>query len=375
MQYSLPSPLGAEPYWQEVSSLECAPIATTEEDTLMEMSEMQVWPAGLSPSLVTVEDSSLEGSSRADDSEGATLSLPCSLGRPSSGASGASGSIMELEEEEEDDDEEGEVEEEEAPPELSSGPDRDGVRAGGAVPKVNLNGQLGGQRSDGRRGEQPGGGGGGGARGGGGSVEGCVISDQQVFIQQRETGGHSGDNRWVRRKWVISCSSPHTANTHLSVSTCRVVGGGAFTPYVSDKDSLRGWAGSLGRDMSGLHLAQETLLTPVRDAGYSQAPRGRVLPSVRGRGNGIRASLLVVMMQGADWSGLTADCRLQRDEPEEGAAETGGSTRARKVTRLSGCEAAANTQPVTHDPSHLPRPSVQVEVRKVQRSGLRRLNH
>uniref|UniRef100_A0A671XB07 Ankyrin-1 n=1 Tax=Sparus aurata TaxID=8175 RepID=A0A671XB07_SPAAU len=89
MQYSLPSPLGAEPYWQEVSSLECAPIATTEEDTLMEMSDVQVWPAGVSPSLVTVEDSSLEGSSRADDSEGATLSLPCSLGRPSSGASGA----------------------------------------------------------------------------------------------------------------------------------------------------------------------------------------------------------------------------------------------------------------------------------------------
>uniref|UniRef100_A0A8C3AS60 Ankyrin 1 n=1 Tax=Cyclopterus lumpus TaxID=8103 RepID=A0A8C3AS60_CYCLU len=105
MQYSLPSPLGSEPYWQEVSSLECAPIATTEEDTLMEMSEVQLWPAGLSPSLVTVEDSSLDGSSRADDSEGATLSLPWSLGRPSSGASGASGSIMELEEEEEDEEE------------------------------------------------------------------------------------------------------------------------------------------------------------------------------------------------------------------------------------------------------------------------------
>lgn len=161
----------------------------------MEMSEMQVWPAGLSPSLVTVEDSSLEGSSRADDSEGATLSLPCSLGRPSSGASG---SIMELEEEEEED-EEGEVEEEEAPQELPSVPDRDRVRAGGAVPKVNLNGQLGGQRSDGRRGEQPGGGG---PRGSGGLVEGCFISGQQVFIQEREMRGpaveHQGDNRWVR---------------------------------------------------------------------------------------------------------------------------------------------------------------------------------
>lgn len=172
-------------------------MATTEEDTLMEMSEMQVWPAGLSPSLVTVEDSSLEGSSRADDSEGATLSLPCSLGRPSSGASGASGSIMELEEEEED--EEGEVEEEEAPQELPSEPDRDRARAGGAVPKVNLNGQLGGQRSEGRRGEQPGGGG---PRGSGGLVEGCFISGQQVFVQERDMRGqaveHKGDNRWVR---------------------------------------------------------------------------------------------------------------------------------------------------------------------------------
>uniref|UniRef100_A0A8C8EN64 ZU5 domain-containing protein n=1 Tax=Oncorhynchus tshawytscha TaxID=74940 RepID=A0A8C8EN64_ONCTS len=101
LQYSLPSPLGAEPYWQEVSSLECAPIATTEEDILMEMSDVQVWPSGVSPSLVTVEDSSLDGSSRADDSEGATLTLPFSLGRPSSGASWASGSIMGLEEEEE----------------------------------------------------------------------------------------------------------------------------------------------------------------------------------------------------------------------------------------------------------------------------------
>uniref|UniRef100_A0A4W5NR94 Ankyrin 1 n=1 Tax=Hucho hucho TaxID=62062 RepID=A0A4W5NR94_9TELE len=85
MQYSLPSPLGNEPYWQEVSSLECAPMATTEEDTLMEMSDVQVWPSGNSPSLVAVEDSSLE-CSNADDSEG-LLGLPYgSLSRPGSGA-------------------------------------------------------------------------------------------------------------------------------------------------------------------------------------------------------------------------------------------------------------------------------------------------
>uniref|UniRef100_A0A3P8R0R5 Ankyrin 1, erythrocytic b n=1 Tax=Astatotilapia calliptera TaxID=8154 RepID=A0A3P8R0R5_ASTCA len=206
MQYSLPSPLGVEPYWQEVSSLECAPIATTEEDTLMEMSDVQVWPAGVSPSLVTVEDSSLEGSSRADDSEGATLSLPCSLGRPSSGASGASGSIMELEEEEEEEEEEGEVEEEEAPQEPASAlAERDRVRASGAVPKVNLNGQLGGQRSDVRRVESVAVGGG--TKGGGGmvglgSVEGIsVVSGQQVYSQRCEITGlgrateHNGDNR------------------------------------------------------------------------------------------------------------------------------------------------------------------------------------
>ncbi|KAM9841694.1 uncharacterized protein ank1b [Aulostomus maculatus] len=261
MQYSLPSPLGVEPYWQEVSSLECAPIATTEEDTLMEMSDVQVWPAGVSPSLVTVEDSSLEGSSRADDSEGATLSLPCSLGRPSSGASGASGSIMELEEEEEE--EEGEVEEEEAPQEPASAlAERDRVRASGAVPKVNLNGQLGGQRSEGRRGEAVATGGG--ARGGGAglaSVEGIsVVAGQQVYAQRCEVSGlsraaeHNGDNR--------------------------LVGGGAFQPY-SDKESLQGWVGSVssGRDvgMPSLHVAQEALLTPVCDTGYSHVLRGRFL--------------------------------------------------------------------------------------------------
>uniref|UniRef100_A0A8C2PNX4 Ankyrin-1 n=1 Tax=Cyprinus carpio TaxID=7962 RepID=A0A8C2PNX4_CYPCA len=89
MQYSLPSPLGNEPYWQEVSSMECAPIATTEEDTLMEMSEVQVWPSGNSPSIVTVEDSSLE-CSNADDSEAL---LNRSLGPSRSGTPGANGPV------------------------------------------------------------------------------------------------------------------------------------------------------------------------------------------------------------------------------------------------------------------------------------------
>lgn len=285
MQYSLPSPLGAEPYWQEVSSLECAPIATTEEDTLMEMSEMQVWPAGLSPSLVTVEDSSLEGSSRADDSEGATLSLPCSLGRPSSGASGASGSIMELEEEEEDD-EEGEVEEEEAPPEPSSGLDRDGLRAGGAVPKVNLNGQLGGQRSDGRRGEQPvGGGGGGGARGGGGSVEGCVVSGQQVLVQQRETGGHSGDNRWVTEAARLLFSS-HCKHAPVCLYLQSRWGRSLHTLRVR-----QGLSAGMGGVTGTRHVGPSPGAGDPPDSGEGRrlltGTQGACPPSVRGRGNGI----------------------------------------------------------------------------------------
>ncbi len=205
MQYSLPSPLGIEPYWQEVSSLESAPIATTEEDTLMEMSDVQVWPAGVSPSLVTVEDSSLDGSSRADDSEANTLSLPCSsLGRPSSGASGASGSIMELEEEEEEE----EIEEDDIQHEPVSA-SAEKAWASGAVPKANYNGQAGGQRSEGKRTEVAAAAGGsltGVARGGGKGGKGAsseekfsVLTGQQLYAQLCERTGltraleHNGD--------------------------------------------------------------------------------------------------------------------------------------------------------------------------------------
>uniref|UniRef100_A0A4W5RI57 Ankyrin 1 n=1 Tax=Hucho hucho TaxID=62062 RepID=A0A4W5RI57_9TELE len=70
----------------------CAPMAITEEDTLMEMSDVQVWPSGNIPSLVAVEDSSLE-CSNADDSEG-LLGLPYgSLGRPGRRASGGGGGL------------------------------------------------------------------------------------------------------------------------------------------------------------------------------------------------------------------------------------------------------------------------------------------
>ncbi|XP_017573586.2 ankyrin-1 isoform X2 [Pygocentrus nattereri] len=304
MQYSLPSPLGVEPYWQEVSSLECAPIAPTEEEAMLEMSDVQVWPAGVSPSLVTVEDSSLDGSSRADDSDANTLSLPCSsLGRPSSGASGASGSIMELEEEEE---EEEEVDEEDM--------QHDPV-AGGAIPKANPNRQVGGQRSEGRRAEVAAGcsmaGGARGGAGGGGAIASSeekfsVLTGQQIYAQLCERTGltraleHNGDR----------------------------LGSGAFQPYVQEKEafseSLHSWSqskgrqavGSSGREQSQPRVAQEALLTPVCDTGHSEVLRGRLLgtqPFEKGLGFSHQEGELRVWDQDRQ--------KAQRDEPVEFTSE------------------------------------------------------
>lgn len=191
MQYSLPSPLGAEPYWQEVSSLDCAPIATTEEDTLMEMSDVQVWPSGNSPSLVAVEDSSLE-CSNADDSEG-LLGLPYgSLGQPASQASAASGGggvlsgSIELPE---DDSEMG----------VDSLSTTTPASLGGTIAGINLNGLNNGQGSEASSeasavtsttgGDGTGGGGGGGM----GSEEGLslVAGQQRVYARLSESTGLS----------------------------------------------------------------------------------------------------------------------------------------------------------------------------------------
>uniref|UniRef100_A0A665VV24 Ankyrin 1, erythrocytic a n=1 Tax=Echeneis naucrates TaxID=173247 RepID=A0A665VV24_ECHNA len=195
MQYSLPSPLGAEPYWQEVSSLDCAPIATTEEDTLMEMSDVQVWPSGNSPSLVPVEDSSLE-CSNADDSEG-LLGLPYgSLGRPASQASAASGGggvlsgSIELPE---DDSEMG----------VDSLSTATPASLGGTIAGMNLNGLNNGQGSEASSevsaltsttgGDGAGGGGGGRGGGGTGSEEGLslVAGQQRVYARLSESPGLS----------------------------------------------------------------------------------------------------------------------------------------------------------------------------------------
>ncbi|XP_039222832.1 ankyrin-1 isoform X2 [Crotalus tigris] len=68
MHYALPSPLCTDQYWNEVAILEAIPMAASEQDALLEMSDMQVWSSGLTPSLVTAEDSSLE-CSKAEDSD------------------------------------------------------------------------------------------------------------------------------------------------------------------------------------------------------------------------------------------------------------------------------------------------------------------
>ncbi|XP_048367929.1 ankyrin-1 isoform X2 [Sphaerodactylus townsendi] len=68
LHYALPSPLRVDQYWSEVAIMDAIPMAATEQDALMEMSDMQVWSSGLTPSLVTAEDSSLE-CSKAEDSD------------------------------------------------------------------------------------------------------------------------------------------------------------------------------------------------------------------------------------------------------------------------------------------------------------------
>uniref|UniRef100_A0A8C9XUD3 Ankyrin-1 n=1 Tax=Sander lucioperca TaxID=283035 RepID=A0A8C9XUD3_SANLU len=231
MQYSLPSPLGAEPYWQEVSSLDCAPIATTEEDTLMEMSDVQVWPSGNSPSLVPVEDSSLE-CSNADDSEG-LLGLPYgSLGRPASQASVPSG--------------------------------------GGGV----LSGSIELPEDDSEMGVDSLTGGGGGGEGGTGSEEGLslVAGQQRVYARLSESPG-------------LSCVADR--NGDRSGNGGNGGGGGSFLSYLQEQsgpgwipvtDPTQAWVGSQPKPRQAMdtmissvcnavdgdqsHISQEALLQP-----------------------------------------------------------------------------------------------------------------
>ncbi|KAL3063256.1 hypothetical protein OYC64_002933 [Pagothenia borchgrevinki] len=288
MQYSLPSPLGAEPYWQEVSSLDCAPIATTEEDTLMEMSDVQVWPTGNSPSLVPVEDSSLE-CSNADDSEG-LLGLPYgSLGRPASQASAASGGggVLSGSIELPEDDSEMGVES------LSTATPASIV---GTIAGINLNGLNNCQRSGASSevsavtsttgGDGAGRGGGGRGGGGTGSEEGLslVAGQQRVYARLSESPG-------------LSCVADR--NGDRSGNGGNGGGGGSFLSYLQEQsgpgwipvtDPTQAWVGTQPKPrqaMEGMissvcnamdgdpsHVSQEALLQPVRDMGHSEILRG-----------------------------------------------------------------------------------------------------
>ncbi|XP_070454871.1 ankyrin-1 isoform X3 [Equus przewalskii] len=68
LHYALSSPLRADQYWNEVAMIDSNPLVVMDPDAMLEMSDMQVWSAGLTPSLVTAEDSSLE-CSKAEDSD------------------------------------------------------------------------------------------------------------------------------------------------------------------------------------------------------------------------------------------------------------------------------------------------------------------
>ncbi|TRY55096.1 hypothetical protein DNTS_034517, partial [Danionella cerebrum] len=281
MQYSLPSPLGNEPYWQEVSSMECAPIATTEEDTLMEMSEVQVWPSGNSPSLVAVEDSSLE-CSNADDVEAlANRSLGCSRnGTPSGNGQvgfpqeGLSGSVELLED-------------------FSIGADSDYTVAGmlSLSEGVNISpldrGQ-GSERAEGAVGQEvnnitdafSGGLG----EGGGTNLEDsiCLFSgQQQLYSRMNESPGlrrraEHGDDRlspgsflsYLQDQGSSGChSTPDVTQNRLSSLQCSL-------PRQAIESVMSSVRAAMVCDSNQSCLGQEALIEPVRDMGHSEIFHG-----------------------------------------------------------------------------------------------------
>ncbi|XP_053726008.1 ankyrin-1-like isoform X7 [Synchiropus splendidus] len=269
MQYSLPSPLGAEPYWQEVSSLDCAPIATTEEDTLMEMSDVQVWPSGHSPSLVPVEDSSLE-CSNADDSEG-LLGLPYgSLGRPASAGGAVLSGSTELPE---DDSEMG----------VDSLSTATPASLGGTIAGISLNGANNGQGSEASSEASAvanttgvDGAGGGGWRGTG-SEDGLslVAGQHRVYARLSESP-------------ALSCVPDPSADRSSNGGSGTGRESGSFLSYLQEQTgpgwspvtNAQAWVAHQPTDavMSSVCNAvdhgQEGLLQPVRDMGHSEILRG-----------------------------------------------------------------------------------------------------
>ncbi|TSW89638.1 Ankyrin-1 [Bagarius yarrelli] len=274
-QHSLASSIGLEPYWQDVSSLDGAPIATTEEDTLMEMSEVQVWPSGKSPCLVAVEDSSLE-CSNAEDSEALSYG---SIGRPGSATPGTghpiglSGSIELLE----DQSIGGDLEYSTITP--GTGVNINGLDGGQGLETVEKAVKVadGGDRnvSEGETGSL-------GVRDDSGLVEGLsvIAGQQKVYARMCESPGLSrvADRNGDRSSGVSFLS-------YLQDQT-----GPGWHPI---PDPTQNWAGSsqaanfqqaketmlssvmaaVDGDLSQSHLSQDGLLQPVRDIGHSEILR------------------------------------------------------------------------------------------------------
>lgn len=105
----------------------------------------------------------------------------------------------------------------------------------------------------------------------------------------------------------------------------RVVGGGAFQPYLPDKDSLQGWMGSVssGRDVPGLRVAEEALLTPVCDTGYSHVLRGRLLQGTQPFDRGLGFSHQEAGQRAWEQEPRRGQVRLLRRPPAASCARRG----------------------------------------------------
>ncbi|XP_035464259.1 ankyrin-1 isoform X9 [Scophthalmus maximus] len=157
-----------------------------------------------------------------------------------------------------------------------------------------------------------------------------VLNGQQVYAQRCEMS-------------VLSRASEHNGDN-------RVVGGGAFQPYLPDKDSLQGWVGSVsssGRDggVQGLRVAQEALLTPVCDTGYSHVLRGRPLQGPQPFDTGLAFS----HREAGQHTWEQEQRRVQREEKEVYAAEPQfanehGKTLTRKVGAVDVRQGAQSVQ-------------------------------
>lgn len=104
-----------------------------------------------------------------------------------------------------------------------------------------------------------------------------------------------------------------------------MVGGGAFQPYLPDKDSLQGWVGSVssGHDVPGLRVAQEALLTPVCDTGYSYVLRGRVLQGTQPFDRGLGFSRQEAGQHALEREPKRGQVRLARRPPSASCVRRG----------------------------------------------------